>query len=448
MRLESGFAQKQQQSQSLKLNMTQQLTQSIAMLQFATPELTSFLEEKALENPLIEVVPGTEPAADIPYKASSRNRADNNDWLEQIADNTQSLGDVLKEQLQMLKLPQSQRIIVLFLIESLDEAGYLTQDTDLIAAQLLMSEEAILAGLEILQNMEPAGIGARNMRECILLQIERSAKAPYIAYDLIQDYFMEFADKKWKKITAEMDVSLTEIQEVADFIQTLSPRPGMAFTQETVQYIVPELILEEKAGTLHLSLAKQFLPQIRFQESYYQTMEATKEKEVLRFLKEKTGEYDWIRKSLEQRESTLQLVGEAIVKHQQEFFLHQEASRLKPLTLREISEEIGVHESTVSRAVNGKYMETSQGVYELKRFFSAGLQQSSGQGDAEEVASSAIKQQLQKLIEEEDKSKPLSDQKIVDLLAEEAIQVSRRAIAKYRLELNIPSSSKRKRFDA
>ncbi|EUJ28368.1 RNA polymerase factor sigma-54 [Listeria grayi FSL F6-1183] len=222
----------------------------------------------------------------------------------------------------------------------------------------------------------------------------------------------------------------------------------MAFTQETVQYIVPELILEEKAGTLHLSLAKQFLPQIRFQESYYQTMEATKEKEVLRFLKEKTGEYDWIRKSLEQRESTLQLVGEAIVKHQQEFFLHQEASRLKPLTLREISEEIGVHESTVSRAVNGKYMETSQGVYELKRFFSAGLQQSSGQGDAEEVASSAIKQQLQKLIEEEDKSKPLSDQKIVDLLAEEAIQVSRRAIAKYRLELNIPSSSKRKRFDA
>ncbi|EUJ28367.1 RNA polymerase factor sigma-54 [Listeria grayi FSL F6-1183] len=222
MRLESGFAQKQQQSQSLKLNMTQQLTQSIAMLQFATPELTSFLEEKALENPLIEVVPGTEPAADIPYKTSSRNRADNNDWLEQIADNTQSLGDVLKEQLQMLKLPQSQRIIVLFLIESLDEAGYLTQDTDLIAAQLLMSEEAILAGLEILQNMEPAGIGARNMQECILLQIERSAKAPYIAYDLIQDYFMEFADKKWKKITAEMDVSLTEIQEVADFIQTLS----------------------------------------------------------------------------------------------------------------------------------------------------------------------------------------------------------------------------------
>lgn len=448
MRLESKFAQQQQQTQSLKLNMTQQLTQSIAMLQFSTFELTTFLEEKALENPLIEVVPGSQTVSDIPYRTSNHNAMDTNDWLEQIADKQDSLSDVLKEQLQMLKLSHKQRIIVLFLIESLDESGYLTQDLDMVAAQLLMSEDAVLEGLEILQSMEPAGIGARNMQECILLQIERSAKAPYIAYDLIHDFFMEFADKKWKKITSKMAITLENVQEVADFVQTLTPRPGAAFTKDTVQYVVPELILEEDAGTFRLSLAKQFLPQVHFQENYYQTMKSTKEKEVLHFLKEKTTEYDWIRKSMEQRENTLQLVGEAIVNHQKDFFHHQEANKLKPLTLREISEEIGMHESTVSRAVNGKYMETSHGVYELKSFFSAALHQTSETGDAEEVASSAIKLQLQKLIAEEDKAKPLSDQKIVDLLADSSIQVSRRAIAKYRLELHIPSSSKRKRFDA
>ncbi|EFS02177.1 RNA polymerase sigma-54 factor, partial [Listeria seeligeri FSL S4-171] len=189
-----------------------------------------------------------------------------------------------------------------------------------------------------------------------------------------------------------------------------------------------------------------FLPQVRFQSAYYETMRATEEKDVAQFLREKAGEFDWIKKGIEQRESTLQRVGEAIVQHQKAYFLDNSA-HLQPLTLKEVAEELDVHESTVSRAVNGKYMETSTGVYELRRFFASGLQKKSSENeDLGDISSTTIKKLVQEFVAAENKLKPLSDQKIVDMLAEKEIQVSRRAIAKYRLELNIPSSSKRKRF--
>lgn len=411
MRLESNFVQKQQQKQSQKLNMTQQLSQSIAMLQFATADLVAFLEDKALENPLIEVIPGSDFATDFSYSSrKSAGSSDDTDWLEQIADNKLTLADALKEQLH------------------------------------LMDDSSVLEGLEILQSMEPAGVGARDARECILLQIERSPDAPYIAYDVIQKFFTEFAEKKWKKIATEMDVSLQDIQEVSDYIQTLNPKPGSEFESERVQYVVPDLILLQHEDEFAVSLAKQFLPQVRFQEAYYETMRATEEKDVAQFLREKAGEFDWIKKGIEQRENTLQRVGEAIVNHQKAYFLDNSA-HLQPLTLKEVAEELGVHESTVSRAVNGKYMETTNGVYELKRFFASGLQKKSSENEnTGDISSTTIKKLVQEFVAAEDKLKPLSDQKIVDMLAEKEIQVSRRAIAKYRLELNIPSSSKRKRF--
>lgn len=278
------------------------------------------------------------------------------------------------------------------------------------------------------------------------LQIERSPDAPYIAYDVIQKFFTEFAEKKWKKIATEMDVSLQDIQEVSDYIQTLNPKPGSEFESERVQYVVPDLILLQHEDEFAVSLAKQFLPQVRFQEAYYETMRATEEKDVAQFLREKAGEFDWIKKGIEQRENTLQRVGEAIVNHQKAYFLDNSA-HLQPLTLKEVAEELGVHESTVSRAVNGKYMETTNGVYELKRFFASGLQKKSSENEnTGDISSTTIKKLVQEFVAAEDKLKPLSDQKIVDMLAEKEIQVSRRAIAKYRLELNIPSSSKRKRF--
>ncbi|MBC2241416.1 RNA polymerase factor sigma-54 [Listeria booriae] len=448
MRLESNFVQKQQQTQSMKLAMTQQLSQSIAMLQFNMEDLTAFLEEKALENPLIEIVPGVDMAPDYTTIRKNNNATgtDVTDWLEQIADTTMTLADALKEQMQFLDMTSQQKLILLFLIESLDDNGYLQTDVDVVASALLASEGDVLEMLEVLQGFEPAGVGARDAKECILLQIERKEDAPLHAYDVIRDYFEDFANKRWKRIADGLGMNVLEIQDIADFVVTLNPKPGAEFESDRVQYVVPDLILHHVGNELQVSVAKQFLPRMQFQEAYFQMMQATQEKDVAAFLKDKAGEFDWLKKGLEQRESTIGRVGEAIVRHQKDFFLH-EGKHLQPLTLKEIAEEIDVHESTVSRAVNGKYMETAHGVYELKYFFSSSLtKKATEESDAGDVSSQSIKNLIQQFVSNENKLKPLSDQKIVEMLDEQDIQVSRRAIAKYRGELNIPSSSKRKRF--
>ncbi|MBC1492664.1 RNA polymerase factor sigma-54 [Listeria booriae] len=448
MRLESNFVQKQQQTQSMKLAMTQQLSQSIAMLQFNMEDLTAFLEEKALENPLIEIVPGVDMAPDYTTIRKTNNATGTGatDWLEQIADTTMTLADALKEQMQFLDMTSQQKLILLFLIESLDDNGYLQTDVDVVASALLASEGDVLEMLEVLQGFEPAGVGARDAKECILLQIERKEDAPLHAYDVIRDYFEDFANKRWKRIADGLGMNVLAIQDIADFVVTLNPKPGAEFESDRVQYVVPDLILHQVGNELQVSVAKQFLPRMQFQEAYFQMMQATQEKDVAAFLKDKAGEFDWLKKGLEQRESTIGRVGEAIVRHQKDFFLH-EGKHLQPLTLKEIAEEIDVHESTVSRAVNGKYMETAHGVYELKYFFSSSLtKKATEESDAGDVSSQSIKNLIQQFVSNENKLKPLSDQKIVEMLDEQDIQVSRRAIAKYRGELNIPSSSKRKRF--
>lgn len=447
MRLESSFVQKQAQKQTMKLAMTQQLSQSIAMLQFTAADLTAFLEDKALENPLIEVTSGADVSTDYFYKKRKNGTQTENDFLEQVASRLETLSDHLQDQIMLLDLSRSEKQIALYLIESLDSAGYLTIAPETVAENLARTETEVLDVLQILQSLEPAGVAARNLQECILLQIDRSSDAPYIAYDLLSEHFEDFANKKWKNIAKAFDVELSDIQEVADYVRTLEPKPGSEFETETVQYVVPDLILQQQGSELVVSVARNFLPQIRFQEQYYKQMQDSKEKEVSEFLKQKTGEYDWLKKGMEQRENTLERVGKAIVWHQQAHFIDPKEP-LVPLTLKEIAEEIGVHESTVSRAVNGKYLETANGVFELKSYFSSALpKKKENPEDASGVSSTSIKEWISEYIEQEDKKKPLSDQKIVELLEEKDIAISRRAVAKYRLELSIPSSSKRKRFD-
>ncbi|WP_167630012.1 RNA polymerase factor sigma-54 [Listeria valentina] len=447
MRLESSFVQKQAQKQTMKLAMTQQLSQSIAMLQFTAADLTAFLEDKALENPLIEVTSGADVSTDYSYKKRKNGTQTENDFLEQVASRLETLSDHLQDQIMLLDLSRSEKQIALYLIESLDSAGYLTISPETVAENLARTETEILDVLQILQSLEPAGVAARNLQECILLQIDRSSDAPYIAYDLLNEHFEDFANKKWKSIAKAFDVELSDIQEVADYVRTLEPKPGSEFETETVQYVVPDLILQQQGSELVVSVARNFLPQIRFQEQYYKQMQDSKEKEVSEFLKQKTGEYDWLKKGMEQREDTLERVGKAIVRHQQAHFIDSKEP-LVPLTLKEIAGEIGVHESTVSRAVNGKYLETANGVFELKSYFSSALpKKKENPEDASGVSSTSIKDWISEYIEQEDKKKPLSDQKIVELLEEKDIAISRRAVAKYRLELSIPSSSKRKRFD-
>lgn len=446
MNFEQRFTQQQKQVQ--KLAMTQQLQQSIQMLQFNVEELTSFLEQRALENPLIEVSVDRDDAADLDLyksKPSSISRDDDqeNNYMNQVPDNKISLFEYLLEQVHMMRETYL-RELMLFLLEYIDKNGYLNISLEEAGKITSATEIQLLDALTLLQQLDPAGVGARDLRECLMLQVERDDLAPNMAYLILEERFEEFAEKKWKSIAKDFDISLSDIQEVWDFVQTLTPAPGAIYEGAPEQYIKPDIVVRIENEKLKVLSAKTGLPVIHFQNDYYQEMQQFKEKDVQKFMKDKFSEYEWLKRSVAQRGETIVKVGTAIVSAQQDFFLKANHP-IKPLTLKEIAEELSIHESTVSRSVNGKYLETSFGIFELKTFFTSALTSSHNE-DGEDASGADVKRKLAEFVKNEDKAKPLSDQKIVVMLADEGIEVSRRTIAKYRDALNIPSSTKRKRF--
>ncbi|HAB95406.1 MAG TPA: RNA polymerase sigma-54 factor, partial [Enterococcus sp.] len=277
----------------------------------------------------------------------------------------------------------------------------------------------------------------------LMLQTERDDYAPPMAYLILEEFFTEMAERKWDKISKALQIPLNEIQKVFDYVQTLTPTPGAAFGSTDGLYIVPDLRVTVEKGQPIVKSNKRALPEVRFQQQYFDQLKQSGDPEVLSYLDNKAQEFEWLKKTLLQRGDTIYRVGVQIVARQKEFFTQPDRP-LKPLVLREVAEELGIHESTVSRAVNGKYLETSFGVFELKLFFG---QKVSTQESGDDLTTASIKQQLKALIDEENKNKPLSDQKLTDALKAQGIDISRRTVAKYREAMNIPGSSKRKRFE-
>lgn len=451
MNFEQKFSQQQKQVQ--KMAMTQQLQQSIQMLQYNADELISFLEQKALENPLIEVTVErdfAEEAALYPIQKTNYQNSsgqDEQNYLNQVPDTSTSLFEFLLEQIHLTMRDTYLRELVLLLTENIDDNGYLKIDLVEVAKSVGAEEIQMLDALTLLQQLDPPGVGARNLQECLMLQIERDDRAPNMAYVIMEEEFENFANRKWKEITKKFDVSLAEIQEISDYVQTLTPRPGAVYDGTREQYIRPDLVVRIENESIKVLSTKTGLPVVNFQKEYYQEMSQFKDKDVTHFMKEKYNEYEWIKRSIMQRGETIVKVGTAIVERQKEFFINPEHP-IKSLTLKEISEKLGIHESTVSRSVNGKYLETSFGIFELKSFFTNSLgNQNDGTETEEDISGDSVRKKLLVIIEEEDKGKPLSDQKIVELMKADGIDVSRRTIAKYRDILAITSSSKRKRFD-
>ena len=327
-------------------------------------------------------------------------------------------------------------------MEYIDLNGFLTIDLVKAGQMIGASEIQMLDALTLIQQLDPAGVGARDLRECLMLQTERDDAAPELAYIVLEEWFTELAERKWDKIAKNLAVSLSEIQKVFDYIQTLTPTPGAAFGSTDGLYIIPDLRVTIIEGQPVVTSNRRAMPEVRFQQHYFDQLKQSGDAEVKKYLDNKAQEFEWLKKTLQQRGDTIYRVGEAIVHHQQAFFLQADRP-LKPLILKEIADELGIHESTVSRAVNGKYLETEFGVFELKSFFGQKVSTQSG----EDVTTEAIKRRLAALINEENKQKPLSDQKLADLLKAEEVEISRRTVAKYREALNIPGSSKRKRFD-
>jgi RNA polymerase sigma-54 factor len=433
------------QQQSLKLAMTQELTQAIALLQYSAQELSSFLENKALENPLLQVennhIQPINPLIDRNRRKHTKNTE--NDWIEQIAAKSSSIEDQLLNQLTLRKYSSIQLKIIKHLIENLDVNGYLTSDPEEIANHLDVHLELVEESIIVIQTLEPTGIGARNLQECLLIQLERENLKDDLALTILTHYFIPFAEKKWKQIAKELNIPLQKIQEIFDTIQQLNPRPGALLEQENASYIIPDAIVERFGDGFAVRLCDDILPKISFNDHYYQKLTTTKDSQVSRFLQEKVQDYQWILKSIEQRKETLTRVVSKIVEKQTRFFENGK-EYLVPMTMKEVAGELEIHESTVSRAVKEKFVQTPIGTFPLKSFFTSTIQTVSN----ESTSSSQVKNAIASMIDSEDKQRPLSDQEIVEeLKTSQGIVVSRRTVAKYRDQQGIPSSSKRKRFD-
>ena len=441
MQLKAGLWLEQTQ----KLAMTQELSQAIELLQYSAQELTEYLEGKMMENPFIQL---ETPKIEYSDRWKRRNQVnhlrDDKNWIEQIADRSDQLVDYLRLQLSGTKMPKTARKLIDFLLLNLDENGYLTISPEETAALLKTPVEEVLKAVSIIQELEPAGVGAYHLQHCLLLQMERDPNAPPLAKQIVCFHFPEFAEKKWKRLSQLLKVEMADIQKTSDYIQTLNPRPGSAFqSSQSNDYISPDMSVSIHGEKIELQFLDDRLPKIVFQKEYFQELAKKQDEELNMFLKEKFQDYQWLLKSLEQRKETIQKVGWKIIEKQRAFFL-KGPKKLASLTMKEIAEELGIHESTVSRAVRGKYMQTPYGTLELRYFFSNAVP--AGE-NAEGISSRQVKVLIEAMIAKEDKKRPLSDQEICDRLKFDGIKISRRTVAKYRDQLHIPASTKRKRYE-
>lgn len=440
MALGPGFRQQQRQSQ--KLAMTQRLQQSIQMLQFNVEELRDFLTQKALENPLIDV--DTNWNANHSDLSAATNVSAKDDFIERVSTSNQhSLFEYLLDQIHLTMRDTHLRKIVLYLIEYVDVNGYLKVDEEQVKRDTQATSIELLDAITLLQQLDPPGVGARNLQEALMLQTETDDHAPNLAYIILEENFDALVNRQWEALAKRYDVQLADISSVYDYVRTLSPVPGAAVGQETTGYIFPDLVVTNQHGQLALKTASMAQPVVKFQGNYYQQMSRHDDSEVTEYLKEKKSEYEWIANSLQQREATIFRVGSVIIERQADFFL-EKTTDLKPLLLRDVAQQLQVHESTISRSINGKYIQTDFGMFELKRFFTKAV--AKRPTDGKMVSADNVQHRITLLIGQENKEKPLSDQKIVQILKSENIELSRRTVAKYREKLNIPSSSKRKQY--
>ncbi|MCZ0756537.1 RNA polymerase factor sigma-54 [Anoxybacillus sp. J5B_2022] len=426
------------QEQRLKLALTKELTQAIELLQYSALELRSVLYEQSLENPFLEVKDGK--MARLHKRALSKQERN---WIENVSKPSDTLATYLATQLHTMSLSPKTRQIIEYLIASLDEDGYLRIDMKETAHFLAVSEVELEEIVQRLQSLEPAGVGARSLQECLLLQLQRLPVRHELAEKIVAEHFTAFAEKAWKALAKQLRVNVSDLQQIWDLIRTLEPRPGSHYTAADLHFIVPDVIVERRGEDVYVWLNDEFLPEIRWNYVYEKKMASRCDEQAELFMKEKYRQFMWLTKSLEQRKQTLIDVAKEVMDRQKQC-LTEGLAALKPLTMREVAEALNIHESTVSRAVKNKYVQTPFGTVELRRFFTSSLASVS---DEEEASAAKTKALIRQLIEAENKRDPLSDQKIADMLGETyGIAISRRTVAKYREQMHIPSSAKRKRY--
>ena len=466
-------------TQSLELKQTQTLSplqnQTIKLIELPIQELEQRIRKEIEENPVLdEEQPAETEVEEAPrevslsdYKEddsipSYRLRSDlYNPKDERPQYSTfsvkESFTQSLQEQLGYRNLTEHQYAIGSFIIGSLDDDGYLRRSIDSIVDDIVLraninaDEEDVLQMLKVIQEFDPAGVGARDLRECLLLQIKNLHRSVEVenAEKILRDHFNEFTSKHYQKIMTRMGLSESELKAAIAKILKLNPSPGGQIDDsynDQAQQIVPDFVLEYKDGELILSMPRFSVPELRVNRKYADIlMEAANssergKKEAAAFVKKKLDSAKWFVEAIKQRHNTLSSTMQAILDYQREYFIDGDETNLRPMVLKDIAEKTGFDISTISRVVNSKYIETHFGIYSLKYFFSEGLENQ----DGEEVSTRELKKALQECVDSENKRKPLTDDELVDQMTAKGYKVARRTIAKYRDQLGIPKARLRK----
>ncbi len=480
--MKSGLYQSAQLRQELKIN--PRLYQAMDLLYMPLLDLQQHLKQELLNNPFLELVEPTDgPETEAETEADAEEKKDEIDWeeillngfesgggareeyehkeaFEPVAVAQQDLHDHLLDQLKLLRITPREALLGEQLIGEIDENGFLSASLEQVVESLngyLASEEAKAAGFENeppftveeaeamlrkIQAFDPPGVGARDLRECLLIQLGDQNREDSLAYRIVRDHFDQLVAHRWGEIAKALGIPLAEVQAAADEVAKLDPKPGLRYALAEQNYVIPDLIVEKVDGEYYVFHNDTSLPRLRL-SSAYREVARDKNKfqgENREFIANKLNSAHWMIQAIEQRRQTMLKVMNVIVDRQREFF-EKGVEHLKPLTLREVAEVIGMHESTVSRVTNDKYVQTPRGVFPLKFFFSSGLSTDTG----EDVSARGIKARIRKLVDDEDSKKPLTDQQIVEILKQEGVNIARRTVAKYRDQLGILSARMRKR---
>lgn len=468
------------QSLALQQVLSPQLQQSLLVLQVPLLELRNLVQQEMETNPVLEELPD-EPASDS--QSESEAAVDDNfknefeklasldeEWRDYMAQSASSGADGFRSsqeaqdkrqfffdsiaaqetlqqnllgQLNQIALNAGDRKAAELIIGNIDDNGFLQSTPEEMALNSGMPQEDFERMLALIQSFYPPGVGARDLRECLLIQLKREGKEKSLEYKIVSEHMDELGRRRFPEIARQVGISAEDVQKAADNIGRLNPRPGQLFAAAPQDYVLPDVTVEKVDGEYQISLNNEQIPHLRISNLYKDIIASgnTQSSEVKDYIRDKIRSGKFLIRSIHQRQQTISNIAQQIVARQRDFLDHG-PSHLKPMTMAEVADAVGVHETTVSRAVSGKYMATPQGIFEMKYFFTPGYQTATG----ESLSNTSVKEAILDLVKRENGNEPLSDNEIVEILSERGIPIARRTVAKYRTELNILPSHMRRKY--
>jgi RNA polymerase sigma-54 factor len=471
----AGQGMHQWQNFALQQVLSPQLQQSLLILQVPLLELHNLVQQEMETNPVLEELPselspeernGAESSADDNFKEEFEKLATlDEEWRDYMAQSgsytggsheakdkrqfffdsiavQETLQQHLMTQLNQTVLNASDRKTAELIIGNIDDNGFLQSTPEEMALSSGIAKEDFEKMLALIQSFYPPGVGARDLRDCLLIQLQREGKESSLECKIISEHMEDLGKRRFPEIARRMNISVEEVQKCANNIAQLNPRPGQAFAAAPQNYVLPDVTVEKVDGDYQIILNNEQIPHLRISNIYKDIIaQSDNGSEVKDYVRDKIRSGKFLIRSIHQRQQTISNIAQQIVSRQRDFLDHG-SSHLKPMTMKEIADAVGVHETTVSRAVSGKYMATPQGVFEMKYFFTPGYQTATG----ESMSNTSVKEAILDLVKHEDGNAPLSDQEIVEILSDRGVPIARRTVAKYRTELNILPSNMRREY--